>query len=281
MFSSRGKPTAPTATAQQLYVNTTKCDTCVIEGCRKCKDIYTCQECIDTEVNGFELIGGSCGKCDSTNENMFLVEGKCQHCNLFQTGCTTCKNATACSACDTSNNFTLDANTETCVHCDSSKNMFVIEGLCETCNLDGCLTCEDLTTCIACDEENGWVLDETTCKECKSSEKKFAKDGKCETCILDGCNVCATLDICEECDSNEVDGYYKVGGECKLCNSSNGHFMVDGECQPCSQTGCSDCKNATACSICDTSSNYFLDASTETCNTCDSSKNLFFKDGKC
>ena len=210
------------------------CDGDTIEFCTNCnsekegKDPDSCASCENKHFPFFfDLICLACndpnfgqigciGNCDGSNfletrqitcekdkckEGYYYDDGQCIQCDQYNHGCIKCSYKKEEN--ETDFNFI-------CTECENTTKYFLKDGICEECNIPGCVSCHYL--------ENG----EQECNICDSYYFKNS-NGTCQGCEYvnidnGGCVFCANQTDYLECDCNY--GSIEVDNKCLKCPSN-------------------------------------------------------------
>ena len=153
------------------------------------------------------------------------VNSTCVDCALSQ-----------CGECDTSPSTGL----EVCTNCTG---YYLLDGdTCTTCNIIGCLVCENTTHCKECNDGNA-TLSNGQC-QCNGYYEKPSSDGSCQNCYVPGCSSCQKVTGCmysSDCViCSDARAYIQDGS----CYCPTGLYMSgDGHCTTCKVIGCKTCSN--------------------------------------
>jgi len=203
-----------------------KCKNCTLnEGCSRCRDFTVCDQCKDTSL-GPDLKGvATCSPCGKN----------CRSCKVSGGGkCDTC-----------------------------SPGAKKINGICETCDIQNCNSCDDtLKNCVSCNsgyrlQDNQCAACVDKCRICSISQARcdFCKDGYfaesdtglCKACP-DNCKTCGDFDTCSVCNM----GFYLDGNTCSPCGDDCLSCNGKNDCQFCRQGKAFNgrCKCADNCKSC-------------------------------
>ena len=188
-----------------FYIDTSNtkdtCEECQEDYCLTCNESHECLVC----ESPYYPSAGICLECE-INSGSYLDSNQCFDCSVAN--CLICPSDT-CTQCEAE--YALGGGSTTCEHCPSEG--FFIDGIgdgndvCTPC-IDGCLTCDNDSTCITCDSSSNYHKTSTSeCFECDTSGNSRFVENPNPTCME--CNApCATCNTsptdCATCTAPRV-----------------------------------------------------------------------------
>ncbi|KAI4878135.1 hypothetical protein NFI96_007718 [Prochilodus magdalenae] len=233
------------------------CDNCDESQCYLCEKEYylSGSMCVDKCMEGFYGDSKnecepchpdcrSCGgpfynDCDSCEDGMKLVEGKCIDISR----------AVTCAPSHFLNSMFLVAEKQICVSsCPAGTYGNGTSGHCEDC-LPGCILCQEAHNCQKCraDEVQLYLQNGLCVVEC---QRGYPSGGECVSCA-EGCASCdESAEHCLSCDKDHL--FYK---HTCVTHCPENYYVKDEECDSCPHR-CTQCERSGTCSEC--AQYYFL-----------------------
>ncbi|KAL4481586.1 hypothetical protein ABPG74_007675 [Tetrahymena malaccensis] len=234
--------------------NLYKCLKCT-QGCSKCQDDFSCEECTLSEQTKQKLflLNNQCSDQQPPNTYCNPITFVCQDCQAQDNPCQQCdKTLKMCLSCQ-KGDFLYQNNClpqqPNSVYCDANK-------ICKDCDKN-CLNCsETASQCIECSKgqflyEKKCYPDQpqgTYCREIQNKNQETFLN--CQICKASNCHTCnSSADKCDVC----IEGS-KLDSNMSSCVCPEGSYLSKEDpnkfkCTTCLKSNCSQC-NKTACFKC-------------------------------
>ncbi|KAL4474863.1 hypothetical protein ABPG74_001559 [Tetrahymena malaccensis] len=255
--------------------------------CLKCSDV-SLNQCVVCDTNSFLYNSECLIKCPKSYfgdrniyEQKFIYSGVCrpyclesyihdssEYCFYCPNSCS-CKQLTdstmvsqlnqnyQCTQCLAGYNkiqiSTTYSNIFNCVQ-QCPVNYYYLDSASQQCTKcrQGCLTCNDGTTCTKCDVGYFFQPLDNTCQfECKSGQYKDNFSKQCLQCSKN-CLKCYSSTYCQQCDNQS----YASQNQC-VTKCSEGQYpdYTNGQlqCKPCIISNCKSCASQSKCDVCNDS----------------------------
>lgn len=203
--------------------------------CMNCpNDSLVCLACIPPSV----LVDDKClEKCP---EGTVSINNECKECKVEN--CKDCfgKDLDICKECIPPYYLTFDG--KSCIPDGCKPNEYELGGKCnpcincETCNVNGCVTCEE-----------GLELIDGECVYTACPPGYTKVNGKCVKCQDKNCKTCQNVNICDYCLPGFT--YNPITKKCEQ-ECPKGHYVKDRTCLPC-EPNCTDCLDNLVCVDCE------------------------------
>jgi hypothetical protein len=248
--------------------------------CVVCKMNYqVCTTC-NLAVDYYLDVSGACIHVSSIppGQGANSTTGRVDNC--WTTHCSLCQvNSLVCTSCDTASGYYLDLNSNVCILDTTISPGFGADhatGTVQPCADTNCLLCQlNALACTACNVAGNYYLDTGlfTCVEKNNIPGLFGADlvnGIVAPCADTHCLVCQQdYTKCTGCATASHYFLNELIHNCihdTLIPNYYGANLTAGVVSPCQVPFCKQCQmNNLLCTICDSSSSYFMDPTTLAC----------------